>query len=402
MRLRHLNQVAGVSVLLYLLCPALGHSQSTKTRVRWIAKAPSKWPPIAMVNQIVYSDTSYAVAGCAFLLDTGDEILAATAKHVLRYFRSESMSTVSFRGTLGTWKMFPKDAPSSITVVDKLINENDNESLEHIPPRKDWLLFTVREYPDNMQPLRLRSTPLESGQAVFIIGWRYTDEGSQKIYRGSCVESDDGSILISTEGLTNNRIPGLSGAPVIDADGYVVGLMSSKAGKMERLASVDYPSALIRKRGLSGIEYSTPIVKRSAPPKMRDAMCPREPSVCAEQMTEHFRKRGWVGITPDIDPGTGVISVTRVFSDSPAQRAGLRAGDIIQGLNGIKYSKIKNEDFMRAYDSFRLGDSVVFNVERGGRQLDIEVHLEKIPEAILEQWVNEHLLEYHRSEAGPE
>jgi len=114
MTLRYLNQVAGISLLLYLLYPAPGNTQSTKTALRSIDKAPSEWPPITMINQIVCSDTNYAVAGCASLLDTGDEILAATAKHVLRYFKSESMRSVSFWGTLRTWRMFPKDAPASL------------------------------------------------------------------------------------------------------------------------------------------------------------------------------------------------------------------------------------------------------------------------------------------------
>jgi hypothetical protein len=402
MRLKYLKQVAGILLLLYLVYPPPGHSQSTETPERWVDSTPSEWPQIAMINQIDYSDTTYAVAGCAFLLDTGDEILAATAKHILRYFKSESMSSVSFRGTLRTWRMFPKDAPSSITVVDRLINENEEESLDRIPSGKDWLLFTVREYPINMQPLRLRSTPFQLGETVFIIGWRYTDEGSQRIYKGKYVDNDAGSILISTEALTDNTVPGLSGAPVIDSNGYVIGLMSSKAGKMERLASVDYPNALLKERRLSGIEYPTPIVRPLAQREMQEPKCPREPARCAQQMAEHFKERGWVGITPDIDPDTGVISVADVFSDSPAQRAGLQAGDIVRGLNGMKHNKTDNEAFMRAYDSFRLGDKVIYNVERGGEQLDIEVHLEKIPEAILAQWVNQHVLEYHRAETGTE
>jgi hypothetical protein len=354
-----------------------------------------------MINQIDYSDTTYAVAGCAFLLDTGNEILAATAKHILRYFKSESMTSVSFQGTLRSWRMFPKNAPTSITVVDRLINENKEESLERIPTGKDWLLFTVREYPINMQPLRLRSTPLQLGEAVFIIGWRYTDEGSQKIYRGKYVEGDDGSILISTEGLTDNTVPGLSGAPVIDANGYVVGLMSSKAGEMERLASVDYPNTLLEERRLRGVEPQTPTVRPSDQRKAQEATCPREASTCAQQMAEHFKERGWVGVTPDINPDTGVISVVHVFSNSPAQKAGLVAGDIVLGFNGVTH-ETDNEAFMRAYNSFRPGDRVVFNVERGGDKLDIEVRLEHIPEAILAQWVNEHLLEYHPAETDTE
>ncbi len=64
-----------------------------------------------MINQIDYTDKKHPTAACGFLLDTGDEILAAAAKHVLIYFRSEAMDSVSFKGTLETWRMFPKDAP---------------------------------------------------------------------------------------------------------------------------------------------------------------------------------------------------------------------------------------------------------------------------------------------------
>jgi hypothetical protein len=397
---RYLERVAGILLLLFAAGPVAGQSQPTGAQEPWVDRAPSEWPQIVMINQIDYSDESYPVAGCAFLLDTGDEILAATAKHVLRYFKSKAMSSVSFEGTLKAWRMFPKNAPSRITVVDKLVNEDDEESLDGISAGKDWLLFTLREYPIDVQPLRLRSTPLQPGETVYIVGWRYTDEGSQNIYKGKYESSDVGSVVISTKALADNKMPGLSGAPVIDAKGYVIGLMSSKAGKMERLASVEYPSALLKKRRLRGIEPTTPIVRPLGEQHMQAARCPNEPSVCADRMTAHFKERGWVGITPDIDADTGVISVVEVFSGSPAQQAGFQAGDIVLGLNGVTHNNDNDEAFMAAYNSFRVGDDIIFNVERSGEQLDIRVHLEHIPESTLAQWVNEHMLEYHKAENG--
>ncbi len=82
-----------------------------------------------MINQIDYTDKKHPTAACGFLLDTGDEILAATAKHVLIYFRSEAMDSVSFKGTLETWRMFPKDAPDEVAVIDRLVNEDPEEPL---------------------------------------------------------------------------------------------------------------------------------------------------------------------------------------------------------------------------------------------------------------------------------
>jgi len=216
---------------------------------QWIKKPQREWPQITMINQIGYTDKNHPVAGCGFLLDTGDEILAATAKHILTYFKSETMESVSFKKTLKLWKMFPKNNPDDVVVVDKLINENPEEPLEHIPSERDWLLFTIKERSQNIQPLKFRSGPMQEGETIYIIGWRYTDKDCpQVVYEGNFVRSEKGSFLITAKELADNTMPGLSGSPVIDTNGYLLGLMSQKAGKMERVSSLDYPRILIEKK----------------------------------------------------------------------------------------------------------------------------------------------------------
>jgi len=211
----------------------------------WVGEEPANWPRIAMVSRIRYSDSNHPVGPSAFLLQDGDEIVAVTAKHVLRFFKSEAMDSVSFRGTLVSWEMVPKDAPTDVTVLGALINEDEEESLEGIPVARDWILFTVESTSKSVTPLRLRSTPLKKGETVFVVGWRYTDEGRQHVYPGKYVRSEKGSVLIDIRELVDNTIPGLSGAPVIDTRGHVVGLMSQKAGKLQRLASIDYPRKVL-------------------------------------------------------------------------------------------------------------------------------------------------------------
>ena len=142
--------------------------------------------------------------------------------------------------------MYPKNNPADAVVVDTLINENPDESIDHVPSRRDWLLFTVKEKSPNIQPLTFRTKPFKKGERVYIVGWRYTDKNCpQVIYEGNFVKSREGSIIISTKELAYNTIPGLSGSPVIDSEGRVIGLMSKKAGKMEEPSSIDYPRRMV-------------------------------------------------------------------------------------------------------------------------------------------------------------
>jgi hypothetical protein len=216
------------------------------------------WPKIAVVNQIDYTDGHHPVAGCGFLLEVGDEVLAATAKHVLTYFKSGEMDSVDFRGSLKSWKMFPKDRPAELVVVGELINQDSGESLQRIPCERDWLVFTVEQASEEIQPLRFRTTPLQEGEPVYVIGWRYTEKSCpQIVYEGEYVRSERGAVLITVEKLIDNTIPGLSGAPVIDARGYLIGMMSRGSGRIQRLSPVDYPRELLKGRADSKEEPGT-------------------------------------------------------------------------------------------------------------------------------------------------
>lgn len=338
----------------------------------WVTRSPEHWPRIAMLNRILFTDSNHSMAGSAFLLRNDDEIVAVTAKHVLRYFKSETMDSVAFRDTLIRWEMFPKDAPLEVTVIGELINEDPQESLERIRTDRDWILFTIEQLSDDVEPLRLRTTPLLAGETVFVVGWRYTDEGRQFVYRGRYVRSEGGTLLIDVPQLADNTMPGLSGAPVIDGRGYVVGMMSSKSGDLQRLSSTDYPKEVLKRR-------SRPISR----PRIETGQARRDD--CAVQMAEHFRRSGWVGITPYID-AEGTISVTQVFANSPADKGGVQRGDIIRGLNGVPVDGARTA-FETVYNSLRPGIAVIFDLERAGRSLSVEVRIEPIPEAMLERWI---------------
>ncbi|MHC4828226.1 MAG: serine protease family protein, partial [Planctomycetota bacterium] len=84
---------------------------------------------------------------------------------------------------------------------------------------------------------------------VYVLGWRYTDvDCPQIVYEGEYVRSEKGSVQITVEKLIDNTIPGLSGAPVIDARGYLIGMMSRGSGRIQRLSPIEYPRELLKGR----------------------------------------------------------------------------------------------------------------------------------------------------------
>jgi hypothetical protein len=131
-------------ILLPVLLTACGGGQQGDTAA-WIDRPRDQWPQIAMVNEIEYVDQYFPVAGCAFLLETGGDTVAATAKHVLIYFKSDSMRAVSFDGDLVRWKMHPKNEPGEGVVAGRLINEDPGEQITYTRSRSDWLLFQIGE-----------------------------------------------------------------------------------------------------------------------------------------------------------------------------------------------------------------------------------------------------------------
>jgi hypothetical protein len=216
---------------------------------RWIDRPQNEWPQITMINQIDYVGKKFPIAGCSFLLDTGKDTLVATAKHILTYFKSDTMKSVFFANSLKEWRMFPKNNPADVVVVDSLLNADSTEALGRIPSHRDWLLFSIKQKSKNIKPLKFRTDPLRPGEPVFIVGWRYSDTScTQRIYEGNYVQLLEGSVIISTKLLADNRMPGLSGSPVIDSNGCVIGIMSQKYGKLERLGSVDYPRRIVESR----------------------------------------------------------------------------------------------------------------------------------------------------------
>ena len=186
------------------------------------------FPLIAMTNHVEYFDSTAnnPLAGCSFLLETQKGNFAVTCKHSLWVAKSEVMKGVHFEGTLKEWRMRRKDDTTKYVITDKLLNEDRNELIGENNVNSDYLLFSIKENNSDVKPLKLRETKLTMGEPVYIVGWSFADKaGPQRVYNAKYFKSIENRILIEHE--DNRNIAGTSGAPVVDADGNLVGIVSN-------------------------------------------------------------------------------------------------------------------------------------------------------------------------------
>ena len=103
-----------------------------------------------------------------------------------------------------------------------------------------------------------------------------------------------------------------------------------------------------------------------------------------DQLAEHGEmQRGRIGVaiqdlTPDVAEALNVsiergAVVNRVESDSPAENAGLQAGDVIVSVNGTTIEG--SRDLRNAIGLVRVGDSVVAEVWRGQQRFRVDIRV---------------------------
>ncbi len=160
--------------------------------------------------------------------------------------------------------------------------------------------------------------------------------------------------FIQTDAAIN---PGNSGGPLVNLDGAVVGINSA---------------IVSRSGGYMGIGFAIPI---NLAKHVR------------EQLVEHGQvTRGRIGayiqqMTPDLakafnlDETKGIV-VTQVMDDSPAQKAGLKQGDVIIEMDGKKADKIAN--FRNRIAMTAPGTKISLIIVRDGKPKTLDVVIGKL------------------------
>jgi len=165
--------------------------------------------------------------------------------------------------------------------------------------------------------------------------------------------------FIQTDAAIN---PGNSGGPLLNLDGEVVGVNTA---------------IFSRSGGYMGVGFAIPSNLARA---------------IAEQLVASGKvARGYIGLTvqpltPDIAEALGLkdargVLVSQVNANSPAERAGLRAGDVLVSLDGIPLAD--GGHYRNRAALAQPGSRVGIGLIREGRRLDIPVTVARLDEEAL-------------------
>lgn len=185
---------------------------------------------VVLVNKIDFVNPKFDQPkfSCAFLLKYNDDTFAVTAKHLLKIIKPDDMATLSFKGHIKEWSLYALDDKNQKVFCDQLLNENSSESLEAKSTYdNDWLLFSIKENLSNIKPLEIRTTPLVPSEKLYVVGWTRTMEsGPQRVYEFEYYKTISNRILLK-DLIVPKKLGGLSGAPVLDENGLLVGIVSN-------------------------------------------------------------------------------------------------------------------------------------------------------------------------------
>jgi len=188
------------------------------------------FPEIALTNRIDFTDPQFNQPrfSCGFLLRHGNDTFAITAKHLLKVIKTKEMNSVSFGSSIKAWSLFSLSSPQQVVVTDKLLNENRTEALKDKSTYdEDWLVFSLQSNRATVKPLEIRTAPLTPGEKLYVVGWtRHMESGPQRVYEFTYYKTVGNRILLK-DVVVPEQFGGLSGAPLVDEQGLVVGIVSN-------------------------------------------------------------------------------------------------------------------------------------------------------------------------------
>lgn len=243
-RSRHQRLLFAFAVSGALACGSGDSGTSALPREPWIDRPVAEWPDFALSNDVVFSDTAFSYLANAFAVDTGADTVGATCKHIFMVFENRrGVRTIALGDDFVGWSLRSSRDTTRVLETRRLVNADPNEPVGDFASIKDrdWLVFELDGWSKGVYPLKVRYAPLEVGETVYAVGRSLAARHDPdpvpsplRVYRAA-------GTYYYVQPLDPSVDPEhTSGSPVIDENGYLVGLVSGAVGRLGVVAGVAY------------------------------------------------------------------------------------------------------------------------------------------------------------------
>jgi hypothetical protein len=198
---------------------------------------------ISGVNDVKFADqTEQRFLGSGFVIEHQGHLYGVTAKHVLLMRKGGPPANTDVQSQLAHWRL--RDPRGENTLAfGRLINGRASEPVDPEVLKRDSLLFELADA-GPFKPLHLAEHEPKVGERLHAVGCSYSTEATcaQDAYAGKLVERQGDNLLIDLGAQPLDTMFGLSGAPVLNEAGELVGIVSNvlpDATGKPRFAPVD-------------------------------------------------------------------------------------------------------------------------------------------------------------------
>lgn len=223
----------------------------------WIEKPVSSWPDFALTNEISFTDTTFYNIANSFLVNTGFDTIGVSCKHFFMVFENQlGLNSIDLGNKFNYWNMYPRNHKEKTVSIKRLINTNSNEHIGQFNTLKvrDWIIFEIEGQNNQLYPLKIRYTSVKSNEIVYAVGWGVNQKDNNKpaLIKMQCYKNLGNYFYIKP---SNNQPHGMSGSPVIDKNGFLVGIVSGQEGNLGVIGGIKYLTTLFDKYD---IDYKNP------------------------------------------------------------------------------------------------------------------------------------------------
>jgi predicted metalloprotease with PDZ domain len=121
--------------------------------------------------------------------------------------------------------------------------------------------------------------------------------------------------------------------------------------------------------------------------------CTQDTQTCLNYLAAKADEEAYIGVDAEPVEGKG-YKLTKVNYGSPAEKAGLKAGDIIVALGGFTLAEESEEMKKFWKENMKPGNTVAYTFIRKGKEKTTEIKLVKMPEDAFAKKVGMHMIQH--------